>query len=228
MKISKEKEKEESKEITESPKSPNIEFNAEEEYKNLPDFIKSMIGNIYYSSSRKSSNSDHFKVSNINHNANNNITISNFNSINNITDFSNNNIINFNKIEEEKLDEGKIKIFNIKDSNLSIMKKSFRLNNILQDDLVNYRNNIKECSICFRNIINYGLLSNCDDIFCYECIRQWRNEAKQKSKRERFRRCPLCNKESPLLIKSKTYLIGEEKKQKMLEFRNENNNNNNN
>ena len=227
MKISKEKEIEESKEIVESPKSPNMEFNAEEEYNHLPDFIKSMIGNIYYSSSRKSSNSDHFKVSNMNHNANNNITISNFNSMNDINDLTNINKINFNKIEEEKLDEGKIKIFNIKDSNLSIMKKSYRLNNILQDDLVNYRNNIKECSICFRNIINYGLLSNCDDIFCYECIRQWRNEAKQKSKRERFRRCPLCNKESPLLVKSKTYLTGEEKKQKMLEFRNENNNNNN-
>ena len=227
MKISKEKEIEESKEIAESPKSPNKEFNAEEEYNHLPDFIKSMIGNIYYSSSRKSSNSDHFKVSNMNHNANNNITISNFNSMNDINDLTNINKINFNKIEEEKLDEGKIKIFNIKDSNLSIMKKSYRLNNILQDDLVNYRNNIKECSICFRNIINYGLLSNCDDIFCYECIRQWRNEAKQKSKRERFRRCPLCNKESPLLVKSKTYLTGEEKKQKMLEFRNENNNNNN-
>ena len=228
MKISKEKEIEESKEIAESPKSPNMEFNAEEEYNHLPDFIKSMIGNIYYSSSRKSSNSDHFKVSNMNHNANNNITISNFNSMNDINDLTNINKINFNKIEEEKLDGGKIKIFNIKDSNLSIMKKSYRLNNILQDDLVNYRNNIKECSICFRNIINYGLLSNCDDIFCYECIRQWRNEAKQKSKRERFRRCPLCNKESPLLVKSKTYLTGEEKKQKMLEFRNENNNNNNN
>jgi hypothetical protein len=227
MKISKEKEIEESKEIAESPKSPNMEFNAEEEYNHLPDFIKSMIGNIYYSSSRKSSNYDHFKVSNMNHNANNNITISNFNSMNDINDLTNINKINFNKIEEEKLDEGKIKIFNIKDSNLSIMKKSYRLNNILQDDLVNYRNNIKECSICFRNIINYGLLSNCDDIFCYECIRQWRNEAKQKSKRERFRRCPLCNKESPLLVKSKTYLTGEEKKQKMLEFRNENNNNNN-
>lgn len=227
MKISKEKEIEESKEIAESPKSPNMEFNAEEEYNHLPDFIKSMIGNIYYSSSRKSSNSDHFKVSNMNHNANNSITISNFNSMNDINDLTNINKINFNKIEEEKLDEGKIKIFNIKDSNLSIMKKSYRLNNILQDDLVNYRNNIKECSICFRNIINYGLLSNCDDIFCYECIRQWRNEAKQKSKRERFRRCPLCNKESPLLVKSKTYLTGEEKKQKMLEFRNENNNNNN-
>ena len=223
----KRKEKEESKKITESPKSPNMEFNAEEEYKNLPDFIQSMIGNIYYSSSRKSSNSDHFKVSNKNPNQNNNtINISNFNNINDI--HINNNInINFNnnQIEEEKFDEGGIKIFNIKDNNLSIMKKSFRLKNILQDDFINYRNNIKECSICFRNIINYGLLSNCDDIFCYECIRQWRNEAKQKSKRERFRRCPLCNKESPLLIKSKFYLTGEEKKQKMLEFRNENNNN---
>ena len=227
------KEKEESKEITDSPKSPNIEFNAEEEYKNLPDFIKSMIGNMYNSSSRKGSNSDHLKASNISRHSNiSDTSISNFNTINNfnpINDFNfniNSNII-FNQIEEEKLDEGRIKVFNIKDCNLSIMKKSFRLNNILQDDLINYRNNIRECSICFRIIINYGLLSNCDDIFCYECIRQWRNEAKQKSKRERFRRCPLCNKESPLLVKSKFYLTGEEKKQKMLEFRNENNNNNN-
>ena len=225
----KRKEKEESKKIAESPKSPNMEFNAEEEYKNLPDFIQSMIGNIYYSSSRKSSNSDHFKVSNKNLNQNNNtINISNFNNINDIHINNNINInldFNNNQIEEEKFDEGGIKIFNIKDNNLAIMKKSFRLKNILQDDFINYRNNIKECSICFRNIINYGLLSNCDDIFCYECIRQWRNEAKQKSKRERFRRCPLCNKESPLLIKSKFYLTGEDKKQKMLEFRNENNNN---
>ena len=222
------KEKEEEKEIPEYPKSPNNEFNAEEEYKNLPDFIKSMIGNIYYSSSRKSSNSEHFKVPSINSNENNinNINIiSDFNPINDINfnyDIYNNN---YNEIEEEeKFEEGNIKIFNIKDSNLSIMKKSFRLKNILQDDEISYKNNIKECSICFRIIINYGLLSNCDDIFCYECIKQWRNEAKKKSKRERFRRCPLCNKESPLLIKSKFYLIGEEKKQKMLEFRNENNN----
>ena len=219
------KEKEEEKEIQESPKSPNIEFNAEEEYKNLPDFIKSMIGNMYYSSSRKSSNSDHFKVPNINQSSNNNIMISSFNPINNIN--INKNII-INDIEEEKSDEGNIKIFNIKDTNLSIMKKSYRLKNILQDDEINYKNNIKECSICFRIIINYGLLSNCDDIFCYECIKQWRNEAKKKSKRERFRRCPLCNKESPLLIKSKFYLVGEEKKQKMIGFRNENINEKNN
>ena len=213
------KEKEEEKEIPESPKSPNMDFNAEEEYKNLPDFIKSMIDNMYYSSSRKGSNSDHIKAPSKNQPSNNNIIISNFNPINNIN--INKNII-INDYEEEKEDEGNIKVFNIKDNNLSIMKKSYRLKNILQDDEINYKNNIKECSICFRIIINYGLLSNCDDIFCYECIKQWRNEAKKKSKRERFRRCPLCNKESPLLIKSKLYLVGEEKKQKMIEYRNEN------
>ena len=219
------REKEEQKEFNESPKSPNIEFNEEEEYKNLPDFIKSMIGTMYYSSSRKSSNSDHFKASQINQQHHKSNIISDFNPINGLN-FNINLNSNNDDIEEEKIDEGNIKIFNIKENNLLIMKKSYRLNNILQDDEYNYKNNIKECSICFRIIINYGLLSNCDDIFCYECIKQWRNEAKKKSKRERFRRCPLCNKESPLLIKSKFYLVGEEKKQKMLEFRNENNNNN--
>jgi len=219
------REKEEQKEFNESPKSPNIEFNEEEEYKNLPDFIKSMIGTMYYSSSRKSSNSDHFKASQINQQHHKPNIISDFNPINGLN-FNINLNSNKDDIEEEKIDEGNIKVFNIKENNLLIMKKSYRLNNILQDDEYNYKNNIKECSICFRIIINYGLLSNCDDIFCYECIKQWRNEAKKKSKRERFRRCPLCNKESPLLIKSKFYLVGEEKKQKMLEFRNENNNNN--
>ena len=219
------REKEEQKEFNESPKSPNMEFNEEEEYKNLPDFIKSMIGTMYYSSSRKSSNSDHFKASQINQQHHKSNIISDFNPINGLN-FNINLNSNNDDIEEEKIDEGNIKIFNIKENNLLIMKKSYRLNNILQDDEYNYKNNIKECSICFRIIINYGLLSNCDDIFCYECIKQWRNEAKKKSKRERFRRCPLCNKESPLLIKSKFYLVGEKKKQKMLEFRNENNNNN--
>ena len=219
------REKEEQKEFNESPKSPNMEFNEEEEYKNLPDFIKSMIGTMYYSSSRKSSNSDHFKASQINQQHHKPNIISDFNPINGLN-FNINLNSNNDDIEEEKIDEGNIKVFNIKENNLLIMKKSYRLNNILQDDEYNYKNNIKECSICFRIIINYGLLSNCDDIFCYECIKQWRNEAKKKSKRERFRRCPLCNKESPLLIKSKFYLVGEEKKQKMLEFRNENNNNN--
>ena len=190
----------------------NIDINEDEEYKDLPEFLKSIIGNIYNnSSSQKSSNSkDQIKNCNSNkYNNSLNIKINKFAT----TSSENNNFKN-----------GNIKIFNIKDSNLSIMKKSLKLRSILSDNQADYMSNIKECSICFRVIINYGLLSNCDDIFCYECIKQWRNEAKSKSKREMFRRCPLCNRESPLLIKSKVYLTGEEKKQKMIEYRQESNN----
>ena len=108
------------------------------------------------------------------------------------------------------------------------MKKSLRIASILENNKKEYMENIKECSICFRIIINYGLLSNCDDIFCYECIKQWRNEAKAKNKRDMFRRCPICNRESPLLVKSKFYLVGKKKKQKIIEYKQETNNNNNN
>ena len=198
------------------------EYKEDEEYKNLPEFIKSMIGNIYNSSSQNTSYSNEDKHMNSTINKNNKQNkklnankVSKFNSLNNINNFDNYNMVN-NK---------NIKVYNIKDSNLTIMKNSLRIRSIFQDNYKDYMNNIKECSICFRVIINYGLLSNCDDIFCYECIKLWRNEAKSKNKREMFRRCPICNCESPLLIKSKFYLVGEEKRKKMIEFRQETNNN---
>ena len=206
-------------------KEENIksDFKEDEEYKELPEFIKSMIGNFYNSSSFNNSNS---KGESKDSNSSLNIINNNNNLLNNykISKFNPND---FNKIYNNQIiqKDSNIKIFNIKDSNLAIMKKSFKLRSILQNNRKEYMENTKECSICFRVIINYGLLSNCDDIFCYECIKQWRNEAKLKSKRGMFRRCPICNCESPLLIKSKFYLTGEEKRQKMIEFRQENNNN---
>ena len=207
------------KENLKSPDIPKSDIKEEEEeFSNLPEFIQNVIGNFYNSFSRKNSNSKEQSSKSINKINN---TISN-NSLNNnqISEFNLSNNRNRNIIANNE----HIKIFNIKDSNLSIMKKSSRFNSIMENDRREYIDNIKECSICFRVIINYGLLSNCDDVFCYECIKQWRNQAKAKSRREMFRRCPLCNCESPLLIKSKFYLIGEEKKQKILEYRNENNN----
>ena len=194
----------------------NIDINEDEEYKHLPEFLKSIIGNIYNSSSQKSSNSKEQTKNNNSNKYNNSLDIKKFAPTSSETRYYQEIGSNF--------EDGNIKIFNIKDSNLSIMKKSLKLRSILSYNQADYMSNIKECSICFRVIINYGLLSNCDDIFCYECIKQWRNEAKSKSKREMFRRCPLCNCESPLLIKSKVYLTGEEKKQKMIEYRQESNN----
>ena len=205
-------------------KEENIksDFKEDEEYKELPEFIKSMIGNFYNSSSFNNSNSKGESKD-----SNSSLNIINNNNLLNTYKISKFNPNDFNKIYNNQIipKDSNIKIFNIKDSNLAIMKKSFKLRSILQNNRKEYMENTKECSICFRVIINYGLLSNCDDIFCYECIKQWRNEAKLKSKRGMFRRCPICNCESPLLIKSKFYLTGEEKRQKMIEFRQENNNN---
>ena len=115
----------------------------------------------------------------------------------------------------------KIKIYSIQENNLFNIKRSFRLQTILQNNYIGYQNNTLECSICFRKIQNYGLLSNCDDVFCYDCIKQWRAEAISKNKREMFRRCPICNFESPMLIKSKNYVSGEEKKKKFYELKQE-------
>ena len=158
---------------------------------------------------------------------------------NDINDLDYENIFNskndfFNKPEDESNkenidnNENKIKLYSIQENNLFNIKRSFRLQSILQNNYMGYKNNILECSICYRKIQNYGLLSNCDDVFCYDCIKQWRTEAISKNKREMFRRCPICNFESPMLINSKNYLIGEEKRKKFYELKQEKKNSMNN
>ena len=127
----------------------------------------------------------------------------------------NNNNDNINK------NNSGIKLYCIQENNLLNIKRSYRLQSILQNNVSGYQNNTCECSICFRRIQNYGLLSNCDDVFCYDCIKQWRTEAISKNKREMFRRCPICNCESPMLIKSKNYISGEEKRKKFYELKQE-------
>ena len=118
-----------------------------------------------------------------------------------------------------------IKVYNIQEAELLNIKRSYRLQSILQNNYMGYKSNTYECTICFKRIQNYGLLSNCDDVFCYDCIKQWRTEAISKNKREMFRRCPICNCESPMLIKSKTYACGEEKKKKFNDLKQEKKNN---
>jgi hypothetical protein len=70
------------------------------------------------------------------------------------------------------------------------------------------------CGICSENVVlsgrKFGLLENCEDIFCLECLREWRNQ-KEKQDRANLRRCPLCRVESFVVIPSGTFLVGEEK-----------------
>ena len=143
------------------------------------------------------------------------------NIFNSKNDFFNKKVTEEESNKENIDNNNKIKLYSIQENNLFNIKRSFRLQSILQNNYIGYQNNILECSICYRKIQNYGLLSNCDDVFCYDCIKQWRTEAISKNKREMFRRCPICNYESPMLIKSKNYVSGEEKKKKFYELKQE-------
>ena len=143
------------------------------------------------------------------------------NIFNSKNDFFNKKVTEEESNKENIDNNNKIKLYSIQENNLFNIKRSFRLQSILQNNYIGYQNNTLECSICYRKIQNYGLLSNCDDVFCYDCIKQWRTEAISKNKREMFRRCPICNYESPMLIKSKNYVSGDEKRKKFYELKQE-------
>jgi hypothetical protein len=131
------------------------------------------------------------------------------------------NISNLNNLNTEiNSNNDSISVYNLNDNIMNNLKRSCRIFSLLNNDNIGFQYNIKECSLCFKKINKYGLLSNCDDIFCYECIKQWRKEAIQKNKRELFRRCPICNVESYSVISSRRYIIGEEKKKKFQEHSN--------
>ena len=216
---------------------------AEEEMNELPGYIQSIINDFYSFEKKEVPNKKDAQEINqdltignkkeINDNNNNKEEIEN---LDNDLDMDFENIFNskkdfFNEIKadpsennKENLDNNipnKIKLYSIQENNLFNIKRSFRLQSILQNNLIGFQTNTLECSICYRKIQNYGLLSNCDDVFCYDCIKQWRTEAISKNKREMFRRCPICNFESPMLIKSKNYVSGEEKKKKFYELKQE-------
>ena len=70
------------------------------------------------------------------------------------------------------------------------------------------------CGICSENVLacgrKFGLLENCDDVFCLDCLREWRNQ-KEKQDKANLRRCPLCRIESFVVIPSAQFLVGADK-----------------
>ncbi len=98
---------------------------------------------------------------------------------NNNKNESKENINNNNIFENQKNNNNEsnnknlgIKLYYVQENNLLNIKRSLRLQSILQNNMAGYQSNTYECSIYFRRIQNYGLLSNCDDAFCYDCIKQ--------------------------------------------------------
>lgn len=78
------------------------------------------------------------------------------------------------------------------------------------------------CEICSEDIIlkgsKYGLLENCDHVFCLNCIREWRNQ-KEKQDRLNLRKCPICRIDSFLIIPSAEYATSHRKQRELDAYR---------
>ncbi|XP_049826822.1 uncharacterized protein LOC126266579 [Aethina tumida] len=63
------------------------------------------------------------------------------------------------------------------------------------------------CSICYNEIPSencptYGVLTDCDHIFCYDCITTWKKYCKLPKNRVR---CPMCRRISSFIVRSEHF-----------------------
>lgn len=81
-----------------------------------------------------------------------------------------------------------------------------------------------ECCICLEKIIangkQFGVMDNCDHSFCLDCIRGWRATYDKRSGKHHFRTCPICRKNSYVVIPSaKMVKSGPEKDELVAEYK---------
>ncbi|KAJ6637886.1 E3 ubiquitin-protein ligase makorin-1, partial [Pseudolycoriella hygida] len=82
------------------------------------------------------------------------------------------------------------------------------------------RSRDKSCGICFEVIMEkareqrFGILPNCNHIFCLECIRKWRQEKQFETKI--IRACPECRTTSDFVCPSAFWVDTKDDKDKLL------------
>ncbi|KAI8899440.1 hypothetical protein BC833DRAFT_507282, partial [Globomyces pollinis-pini] len=70
----------------------------------------------------------------------------------------------------------------------------------------------KDCTICLEPVkSSFGLLVNCDHVFCMDCITTWRKNDGSSMSTEAVRSCPTCRLESIYVIPSDIHLTGQAK-----------------
>lgn len=81
------------------------------------------------------------------------------------------------------------------------------------------RSKDKCCGICMEVVVEknvdqrFGILQNCNHVFCLECIRKWRQNKEKHFNNEIARACPECRTASDFICPS-TYWIGDNKEEK--------------
>jgi E3 ubiquitin-protein ligase makorin len=81
----------------------------------------------------------------------------------------------------------------------------------------------KKCCICMEVVLEkakpsdcrFGILSECNHVFCLACIREWRSTSNQDKKT--VRTCPICRKCSYFVIPSMTWVEDRAEKHSLIE-----------
>lgn len=64
----------------------------------------------------------------------------------------------------------------------------------------------EECCVCLEKVLangrQFGVLDNCDHTFCLNCIRDWRSTYDKRATKHHYRTCPICRRNSYLVIPS--------------------------
>lgn len=98
-------------------------------------------------------------------------------------------------------------------------KRCYSYNCIFQhtDEPIEAKDSETMCGICYEDIIDtnkrYGLLQNCNHIYCLNCIKTYRSGQMNSSISLTNRlKCPICREHSRFVLPSKYNLKGEHKK----------------
>lgn len=85
------------------------------------------------------------------------------------------------------------------------------------------RSRDKTCGICYETVLDktsrekqrFGILPNCNHVFCVQCIRTWRQAKNFDTKATRS--CPVCRKTSDFICPSNFWVETQEEKNKLIE-----------
>lgn len=74
------------------------------------------------------------------------------------------------------------------------------------NDYDDYEEPDEECCICLEKVLargsKFGVLDQCDHTFCLKCIRGWRSTYDKRNSKHHFRTCPICRRNSFIVIPS--------------------------
>lgn len=82
------------------------------------------------------------------------------------------------------------------------------------------------CSICYETPATYGILTECDHIFCFDCINSWRTAEETMDDDPLWRQeskghtqlCPMCRSFSPFVISAPVFPTHDKKQRLIREY----------